>query len=181
MKIAIGCDHIVTEIKDSIVKMLRADGHKVIDCGTNDKVRTHYPIYGHKVGTLVAKKVVDRGIAICGTGVGISNAANKTRGIRACLVRDILPVKQAVEEFNANVIACGGRVSGLGLIEEICRTFLATKYKPDKEKNERIKKIDALIPHDNYQEDIFAKEMEKWKKRSIPRLNFNLFINYLLQ
>ncbi|WP_342268594.1 RpiB/LacA/LacB family sugar-phosphate isomerase [Spiroplasma endosymbiont of Aspidapion aeneum] len=162
MKIAIGCDHIVTEIKDHLIKSLEALGYDVIDCGTYDKERTHYPIFGHKVATLVAKKEVEFGVIMCGTGVGISNSANKTKNIRAALVRDVASAVQAREEFNANIIAVGGRVSGEGLIEEIYKAFLETKYIPSKEREDRIKKIDSLIKKENYNDDMFDLECKRW-------------------
>ena len=77
MTLAIGCDHIVTPIKDKLVETLKKQGHTVIDCGTYDLVRSHYTIYGFEVARLVANKKAKFGIVICGTGVGITNSANK--------------------------------------------------------------------------------------------------------
>lgn len=164
IKVAMACDHIVTDVKDQLKLFLESKGYEVIDCGTFDNNRTHYPIYGHKAASLVAEKKADFAAIMCGTGVGISNAANKTKGIRAVLVRDISSAIQAREEFDANVIAVGGRVSGAGLIEEIYETFLKTKYIKDKTKEDRNKKINDLIKNKNYQSDIFTTQCQRWDK-----------------
>jgi galactose-6-phosphate isomerase len=142
MRIAIGCDHIVTGMKNDVRDYLIGLGHDVIDVGTYDNTRTHYPIYGQKIGELVASGMVDIGVAICGTGVGISNSAQKVKGTRVALVSDILTARKAKEDFNANIISFGGRVVGMGTATEIIDSFLDAAYKGFNE--EMIKHIDTL-------------------------------------
>lgn len=161
MKIAIGCDHIVTNIKNHIVTYLEEKGHTVLDLGTYDTKRTHYPIYGMKVGLAVSRKEVDCGIVLCGTGVGISNAAQKVKGVRCALVGDVISARYAKEELDCNVLALGGRVSGLGLIEDIIDTYLESEYQ---NKNiDLIHKINGLIECEQ-DESIFDEYLEKWDK-----------------
>ncbi len=163
MKIAIGCDHIVTPIKDQVVKFLTKKGHKVIDCGTYDLVRSHYPIYGFEVARQVVSKKADLGVCICGTGVGISNSASKTKGARVCLTRDVACAVAARKLYNANIIAMGGRISGQGLIEEIVNAFITTKYDGKSNKN-IIKTINNVIVKDNYDIHQFDKEIDVWHR-----------------
>lgn len=166
MKIAVGCDHIVTEIKNDVVKYLEKKGIEVIDCGTYDKERTHYPIYGKRVGEKVALKEVDCGIVLCGTGVGITNAANKIKGIRCVLAQDVTAVKYAREVLNANVLGFGGRVSGAGMIEDLIDAFLETDYVSTPERDLLIEKINHLIEHDPAcgKEGYFDDLLEKWDR-----------------
>ncbi len=162
MKIAIGCDHIVTPIKNEVIKHLKEQGIEIVDCGTYDQTRTHYPIYGAEVGRQVALKKVDLGVVICGTGIGITNGANKVKGVRCALVRDITAAIKAKEDYNANIIGMGGRVSGVGLIEDIVDHFIAAKYKG---KNDKIiAKINNLIVNDNYNTNKFDEEITKWER-----------------
>lgn len=162
MKIAIGCDHIVTEVKDEIAHWLTQQGHEVLDKGTYDKERTHYPIYGHLVGRAVALGEADFGICICGTGVGISNAAQKTKGVRTALIRDVNTVIKAKEEFNVNVLSFGGRIVGVGFIEECINEYLKTNYQATPEKELVIDFIDNIIKHENYDVEMFDDEKNKW-------------------
>lgn len=166
MKIAVGCDHIVTEIKDEVVKYLMRKGFEVIDCGTYDKTRTHYPIYGKAVGEKVSLKQADYGIVLCGTGVGITNAVNKIKGVRCVLTQDVSVVRYARQELNANVLGFGGRVSGMGVIEDLIDAFLETEYQRSIEKDAQIEKIDALIEFDNACGNVhlFDDLLEKWER-----------------
>ena len=163
MKIAIGSDHIGFALKKMIIEQLKAQNHEVIDCGPSDCSRTHYPLFGHKVGTLVALHKVDRGIIMCGTGIGIANAANKTRHIRCALVNSSYAAKQAVINLNANIIAFGSKVTGEGLALQIADAFVNTVYEPNATKDNHIQIIDELIHHDNFADDMFAAEEVKWE------------------
>lgn len=166
MKVAIGCDHIVTDIKNHIIKYLENKGFEMVDCGTYDFQRTHYPIYGKRVAEKVVTKEVDCGIVLCGTGVGITNAAQKVKGTRVALVGDPVVARWAKEELNCNIIGVGGRVSGIGMIEDILDAYFDAKYVPTQEKEAMIQKIDALIDR---QDDIgdthfFDEYLEKWDR-----------------
>lgn len=166
MKIAIGCDHIVTDIKIKAAEFLKKQGHEVIDVGTYDFIRTHYPIYGRKVGKLVATGAVDLGVCICGTGIGINNAAQKVKGVRAACVADVQTAVAAKENLNANVIGCGGRVIGIGSIEYILAAFLQAEYKPTPEKDALIQKIDDLVPDNDCisNDALFDEYLQKWEE-----------------
>lgn len=164
MRISIGCDHIVTDTKNELVKYLREKGHEVFDEGTYDFERTHYPIYARKVGVRLLNKEADFGIVICGTGVGISNAASKVPGVRISLVRDVLTAKMARKNLNANVLGLGARITGIGLIQNITDEFLATEYIETKESKELIERVDNLKKeYDEIKKDDFFDEfIEKW-------------------
>lgn len=165
MRIAIGNDHIVTAVKMQISDFLKANGHEVIDVGTHDNTRTHYPMYGLMVADLVRDQKADLGVVLCGTGVGISTAADKNKGVRAALVADPIAAKYAKEHLNANVISFGGAVVGEHLAEEIVRAFVDAKYLAQPADAELIAKIDALEPDNPEQHGnphFFDRENDLW-------------------
>lgn len=168
MKIALGCDHIVTDYKIKISDHLKDNGYEVIDVGTYDHTRTHYPIFGKKVGELVANKKADLGVVLCGTGVGISVSANKSFGIRCALVRDTTSAKYAREKLNANVIAIGGVIVGRDLGFEIIDTFLNAEYKKTDKNDKLVEKlmgIEKKYKDDQTGNDKFFDEfLEKWDR-----------------
>ncbi len=128
MKIIIGSDHAGFDLKAKVCAKLKNDGITVVDVGPETADRVDYPVYGSKVGRLVAAKEGDYGIVICGSGIGISIAANKVDGIRAALCGEPLSAKLAREHNDANVLAMGARLIGEAMAMEIVDTFLHTTF-----------------------------------------------------
>lgn len=128
MKIGIGNDHVAVELKNIIKEHLEQQGHEVVDFGTNSTERFDYPISGYAVGKAVASGDVDLGVLICGTGVGISLAANKVHGIRACVCSDPYSAKLSREHNNTNIIAFGARVIGPELAKMIVDEWLGAEF-----------------------------------------------------
>lgn len=128
MKIALGCDHGGYELKEKVKKHLGELGHDVLDLGCNSTDSVNYPVYGKAVGNAVVKKEADLGIVICGTGIGISIAANKVKGVRAALCMNTTMARLTREHNNANVLAMGARMIGDVLALEIVDAFLTGEF-----------------------------------------------------
>mgnify|MGYP000510166837 FL=1 len=128
MKIAIGNDHSAVELKNIIKEHLEGKGYEVLNLGTDSNESCDYPVYGEKVGRAVASGEADLGITICGTGVGISLAANKVKGIRACVCSEPYTAKLSRMHNNSNVLAFGARVVGSELAKMIVDEWLAAEF-----------------------------------------------------
>ncbi|MBO9599067.1 MAG: ribose 5-phosphate isomerase B [Cohnella sp.] len=144
MKIAIGADHAGYRLKDEIVPVLKAMGHEIIDVGCDCSDSVDYPDYALPVCDKVVGGEAERGILICGTGIGMSIAANKTHGIRCALVHDMFSAKATREHNDTNVLAMGERVVGPGLAAEIVKIWLETPFSGGERHRNRINKVMAL-------------------------------------
>jgi len=144
MKIAIGADHAGYRLKDEIVPLLKELGHEVEDYGCDCNQSVDYPDYALPVGDAVAQGKADRGILICGTGIGMTIAANKIPGVRCALVHDMFSAKATREHNDTNVLAMGERVIGPGLAQEIVRIWLETPFSQGERHVGRIGKVKAL-------------------------------------
>lgn len=128
MKIGIGNDHTALALKAEIIEFLKAKGHEVVDYGTTSSESCDYPVYGEIVGRAVAKGEVDRGILICGTGLGISLAANKVKGVRAAVCSEPFTAKMSRQHNDCNILAFGARVVGAELAKMMVEIWLETEF-----------------------------------------------------
>ncbi|KLU67067.1 ribose-5-phosphate isomerase B [Desulfosporosinus acididurans] len=128
MRVVLGADHGGYELKEAIRGHLESQGYEVLDVGTYSTDSVDYPMYGFAVGNAILKGEADLGIAVCGTGQGISIAANKLPGIRSAVCTETFSARMAREHNNANVLALGGRVVGVGLALDIVDIFLKTEF-----------------------------------------------------
>ena len=128
MKIAIGNDHAAVALKNEFMEYVQSLGHEVVNFGTDTNESCHYPEYGEKVANAVAAGEFDCGILICGTGVGISIAANKVNGIRAAVCSEPTTARLVKEHNNANIIAFGERIVGVELAKDIVKAYLEADF-----------------------------------------------------
>ena len=145
MKIALGSDHGGYALKCDIIQLLEKLGHTYKDFGCYSTESCDYPDYGEAVGRAVASGECERGIVVCGTGIGISIAANKGRGVRCALCGDCFSAKATREHNDANILALGARVVGPGLACQILDTFLDTPFSEGPRHKQRIAKIDEGV------------------------------------
>ena len=128
MKIVIGNDHAAVDMKKEIMEYVKSLGHEVTNFGTDSNESCDYPEFGEKVGNAVASGEYDCGILICGTGVGISIAANKVNGVRAAVCSDCATARLVKQHNNANIIAFGQRIVGIELAKDIVKAYLEAEF-----------------------------------------------------
>jgi len=145
MKISLGCDHGGYELKEIIKKHLESKEFEIIDVGTYSLDSVDYPDYGSKAAELVAKKEVDKGIVICTTGIGISIAANKVKGIRCALCTNAYMAKMTRLHNDANMLALGAGIVGKNLALDIVDTWLDTEF----EGGRHIKRVEKIMDIEN--------------------------------
>lgn len=141
MRWVLASDHAGFELKEAVERQLRARGFEVTDLGTHSVERTDYPDWGHALGAAIARGEYERGVLVCGSGVGISIAANRHAGVRAALCNDLYTARMSRAHNDANVLAMGARVVGPGVAEEIVTAFIETAFEGGRHA-ERIIKID---------------------------------------
>ena len=144
MKIAIGCDHGALDLKNKVVDHLKNQGHQVTDFGTYTLDSCDYPDYAAQAAKTVAEGVCDRGIVLCTTGIGVSIAANKVKGIRCALLSDVMSARMTREHNDTNMMAIGAGVVGQMLALEIVDTWVGTEFSHNERHQRRINKVMAL-------------------------------------
>lgn len=141
MIIAVGCDHGGFPLKQTVIDTVKAAGHETVDLGTFSAEAVDYPDFSKAVANTVQKKKADRGIIICGSGVGATVAANKFKGIRAGLCHDTFSARQGVEDDDMNMLCLGSRVIGSELAREVLKAFLAAKFSGLERHQRRLNKV----------------------------------------
>jgi len=143
MKIGLACDHGGFDLKEELKAYLKSMGHDPVDLGTFNEESVDYPDYGALVAERVSEGGLERGVLICGTGIGMSVVANKFRGVRAALVNDLFSARFSREHTDSNILVMGGRIVGRALAREILRVWLETPFAGDRHQR-RLEKIKAL-------------------------------------
>jgi RpiB/LacA/LacB family sugar-phosphate isomerase len=144
MKIVVGSDHAGFLLKQEVAESLRKEGHEVVDVGTSSTAPVDYPDFAEAVGLAVREGRGERGVLICGSGVGAAVAANKLPGVRAAICHDTYSAHQGVEHDDMNVLVLGGRIVGPALAHELVRAFVAARYSGEERHARRLAKIIAL-------------------------------------
>jgi ribose 5-phosphate isomerase B len=157
MRIGIATDHGGFSLKEELVKQLREAGHEVVDFGAHRLNQgDDYPDYVVPLAEAVAAQKVDRGVAICGSGVGASVCANKIRGVRAALIHDHFSARQGVEDDHMNILCMGGRTVGAAVALDLVQTFLAAEFSQAPRHLRRLSKVASLETDDEH-----ARTMER--------------------
>ena len=144
MKIAVGADHAGFLLKQDVAALLRKDGHAVVDVGTDSTEAVDYPDFAEAVGQAILDGRAERGVLVCGSGVGASVAVNKLPGIRAAICHDIYSAHQGVEHDDMNVLVLGGRIVGPAVVPELVRAFVGAQFTGEERHARRLAKVKAI-------------------------------------
>jgi ribose 5-phosphate isomerase B len=144
MKIVVGSDHAGFGLKQDVAEALRKQGYEVLDVGTHSTAPVDYPDFAEAVGRAVADGRAEKGILICGSGVGASVAANKLKGVRAAICHDAYSAHQGVEHDDMNVLVLGGRIVGPALAQELVRAYVGARFSNEERHVRRLEKVKAL-------------------------------------
>jgi len=144
MRIVVGADHAGFVLKQEVAEMLRRAGHEVLDVGTDSTAPVDYPDSAEAVGRAVMEDRAERGVLVCGSGVGASVAANKLPGIRAAVCHDVYSAHQGVEHDDMNVLVLGGRIIGPALAMDLVCAFVAARFTGEERHARRLAKVKAL-------------------------------------
>jgi len=144
MKVVIGSDHAGFQLKNAVGDLLRSMGHSVLDVGAFNENPSDYPDYAVSVGRAVLDGGAERGVLICGSGVGASVAANKLKGIRAAVCHDSYSAHQGVEHDDMNVLVLGSRIVGVKLAEDLVKVFLSANFTNEERHKRRLAKVAVL-------------------------------------
>jgi ribose 5-phosphate isomerase B len=145
MKIAVAFDHRGVHLREKVLETLGADGHDIVDLGTDtDAIRIDYPDKARELGEAIQQGAAERGVLVCGSGVGASVAASKMRGIRAAICHDVYSAHQGVEHDDMNVLCLGSEVIGPSLAADLVRAFLGARFDGGERYVERLKKVEAM-------------------------------------
>ena len=144
MRIAIAADHAGFPCKAPLIRALEQDGHQILDLGTSSTEPVDYPDYARAVGAAIREGRAELGILVCGSGAGVSIAANKLRGVRAALCHDLFTARQSREDDDANVLCLGARVVGVDLAIALARAFVGARFSHAERHERRLRKVLAL-------------------------------------
>lgn len=144
MKVAVACDHAGFGLKETVINKIKALGHEVINCGTDDTQRVDFPDHASKAGRLLQSQEAQRAVLICGSGIGMCIAANKMHGVYACVCHDSYSARQGVEHDDMNALCLGAMVIGPNLAEVLVEEFLKAEYFNTGNYKKRVDKILAL-------------------------------------
>jgi ribose 5-phosphate isomerase B len=144
MRIVLGADHRGYELKDTLAEAIRASGHEVLDVGTNGPASVDYPDIALAIGEAILDARAERGVLVCGSGVGAAIAASKIAGIRAAICHDTYSAHQGVEHDDMNVLCLGSRVIGDELAREIVQAFLDARFSGEERYRRRLAKVETI-------------------------------------